>query len=235
MADTASLSGAAAAAVAADVAAAARSAAIKPDSPQSTADMALSSFGRLSSPPLSSSSSPAIQMFDSAVHGHLVLYLAALHGSCITHDGLSGSFSPPLHHEKLLAWWKVRLASSVVLLWLLPSDAAKPAASDLVGAVMLRSHPAETSHHVAAVELLLVNPRERQKGGERLLLAAVEQQAVAAGRTLLTAETDADSPAALTFAELGFVEAGRIPGFVVRPSGEKRDQLVLYKNLAPSP
>lgn len=229
MADNMSDMSAAAAAVA-DAAVAAAAAVASSQSPD--ASLAMSSAA-------SSPSPPSVQVFSPALHGHLVLYLAALHGSCITHDGLSGTFALPLHHEKLLAWWKVRLASSTVLLWFLPFSAAvsvaggRPSASDLVGAAMLSNHPAETSPHVAVVELLLVNPRQRNLGGELLLMAAAEQQALAAGKTLLTAETDADSPAARTFTELGFVEAGRIPDFVMRPTGEKRDQVVLYKNLVP--
>ncbi len=100
---------------------------------------------------------------------------------------------PPLNHEKLLVWWRERLASAAVFLLLRRlgssgssgSSGAKPEGSDLVGVIMVRSHPAETSPHVAAIELLLVNMQYRELGGEQQLLATVEQQAVREGRTLL--------------------------------------------------
>ncbi|OAA58093.1 gcn5-related n-acetyltransferase [Niveomyces insectorum RCEF 264] len=235
------------------------------------------------SPPLPSFPSLTVQRFAPARHAHLVLYLAALHAACITHDGLSGSFLPPLHHEKLLTWWKVRLAETAVFLLLddeaeataaaatatsaITAGAPGRAGSHLVGAAMLRPHPAETSPHVAAVELLLVCPRHRRQqqprqqqeqkqqqepwwdarpaGAEagQILLDCVAAHARAEGRTLLTAETEADSAAAALFLALGFTEAGRIPGFVLRRpgvtggggGGAKRDQLLLYKDLLAPP
>lgn len=185
-----------------------------------------------------------VHQYAPAAHGHLVLYLAALHGARITADNLSGSFAPPLNHEKLLDWWRVRLTTSAVFLLLRPPTLPTPltppiptkvTGPDLVGVIMLRSHPAETSPHVASVELLLVNLQYRQRGGERQLLQTVEQQAVLEGRTLLTAEAESQSTTAAMFAELGFTEAGRIPGMVQRPAtGEKRAQSIFYKDLTQS-
>lgn len=207
-----------------------------------------------------------VQKYNPAAHGHLVLYLAALHGARITADNLSGSFAPPLNHEKLLDWWRVRLATSAVFLLLRSSSfptstaaqmsqqstaaaalvasaassspaspalaATKVAGPDLVGVIMLRSHPAETSPHVASVELLLVNLQYRQLGGERQLLQTVERQALLEGRTLLTAEAESKSNTANMYSTLGFTEVGQIPGMVLRPTtGEKRAQSIFYKDL----
>ncbi len=36
------------------------------------------------------------------------------------------------------------------------------------------------------------------------------------------------------YARLGFTEAGRIPGMLLRPSGDKRDLSYFYKSLAQS-
>ncbi|CAK7265661.1 hypothetical protein SEPCBS57363_001696 [Sporothrix epigloea] len=188
-----------------------------------------------------------IQQYNPTAHGHLVLYLAALHGSRITADNLSGSFVSPLKHDKLLGWWRTRLTTSAVFLLLRsPSDEgaptikAEPGAAtaqkvqgpDLVGVIMLRSHPAETSPHVATIDLLLVNLQYRQLGGERQLLQTVERQALREGRTLLTAETETNSSMASTYKSLGFTEAGQIPGMILRPAtGEKRALSIFYKDL----
>ena len=48
--------------------------------------------------------------FDPKAHAHLTPYLAAIHASCITHDRAIATFLPPLSHEKLLSWWKERIA-----------------------------------------------------------------------------------------------------------------------------
>ncbi|KAL1898569.1 hypothetical protein Sste5346_003473 [Sporothrix stenoceras] len=209
-----------------------------------------------------------VQKYNPALHSHLVLYLAALHGARITSENLSGSFAPPLNHEKLLDWWRVRLTTSAVFLLLrstpfptstatqmsqqstaaaalaasasaVPSSSpggspapAKVAGPDLVGVIMLRSHPAETSPHVALVELLLVNLQYRQLGGERQLLETVERQALLEGKTLLTAEAESKSNTAIMFSTLGFTEVGQVPGMVLRPStGEKRALSIFYKDL----
>lgn len=131
------------------------------------------------------------QVFSSALHAHLIPYLAALHASCITHDQMAGTFLPPLNHEKLLAWWKSRIAEAnagtTVILLLLegPVTADKPKGSDLMGSIMLRLHPAQTSPHCAFVESLLVSPRYRRRGGARSLIASVETEALRLGKTLL--------------------------------------------------
>ncbi|EPE03313.1 gcn5-related n-acetyltransferase [Ophiostoma piceae UAMH 11346] len=217
-------------------------------------------------PPIRAQPAPAavpaafVQHYNPAAHSHLALYLAALHGSRITADNLSGTFAPPLHHEKLLDWWKVQLTTSAVFLLIRPPQAvvngnssgygnnyqsqpqspnpshysqyplqqAKISGQDLVGVIMLQSHPSETSPHVATIELLLVNLHYRQLGGERQLLETVEQQAVLEGRTLLS-----DSSMANMYKDLGFTEAGRIPGMINRPlTGEKRAQSIFYKDLS---
>ncbi|KAG6039531.1 hypothetical protein E4U41_002501 [Claviceps citrina] len=64
--------------------------------------------------------------FSPKQHSHLTPYLAALHASCIVHDRTMATFLPPLSHEKLLAWWKERIAEVVDgkrLIWML---VAKP-------------------------------------------------------------------------------------------------------------
>ncbi|ERS96794.1 uncharacterized protein SPSK_01224 [Sporothrix schenckii 1099-18] len=200
---------------------------------------AASAASHVASPDAASIPAAHVQKYNPAVHSHLVLYLAALHGARITSDNLSGSFAPPLNHEKLLDWWRDRLTTSAVFLLLRSSPVssssaapAKAAGPDLVGVIMLRSHPAETSPHVASVELLLVNLQYRQLGGERQLLQTVERQALLEGRTLLTAEAESKSNTASMYSALGFTEVGQIPGMVLRPStGEKRAQSIFYKDL----
>ncbi len=136
------------------------------------------------------------QVFSPAAHAHLIPYLAALHGSCITHDQMAGSFLPPLNHEKLLAWWKDEIAEAnagtrviVLLLDGLPAPGDRPKGSDQVGTVMLRLHPEQTSPHFAFVESLLVSPRYRGRGGARYLITAVEAVALRLGMTLLVSPT----------------------------------------------
>ncbi|CAK7218938.1 hypothetical protein SCUCBS95973_003652 [Sporothrix curviconia] len=224
-----------------------------PASPASTASAAAVAAAAAAAAVAAAAATPMarVQQYSPVAHGHLALYLAALHGSRITADNLAGSFAPPLNHEKLLEWWRVRLTTSAVFLLLrtpyettaatttpttttpVPvAPAKKVLGTDLVGVIMLRSHPAETSPHVATVDLLLVNLQYRQLGGERQLLQTVERQALREGRTLLTAEAESKSSMANMYMSLGFTEAGQIPGMVLRPTtGEKRPLSIFYKDL----
>lgn len=45
-------------------------------------------------------------------------------------------------------------------------------------------------------------------------------------------ETEAGSAAAEVFAKFGYREVGSIPGYVVTQDGQKRDEIIFYKDLA---
>lgn len=144
-------------------------------------------------------------LFRAAEHSHLTPWLAALQAQCITHDRVvaAAPFLPPLSHEKLLAWWKDRIAEVragarciVMLLLHHPHDQPAAAASssaahqkvkgeDLVGVVMLAHPPLEAAPFRARVESLLVSTKYRRRGGATVLLRAVHDEARRAEKTLL--------------------------------------------------
>jgi GNAT superfamily N-acetyltransferase len=158
----------------------------------------------------SSSSSSSVILFTPGQHTPLIPYLAAIHASCITHDRTIASFIPPLSHEKLLAYWKDRIAEvsagTRLLLLLVRADDSDPASSNglldhhhhhhpavpkgtnLVGIVMLDMPPSETSSLRAVVEKLLVHPSYRARGGATALVDALEREAVKRGRTMLVSD-----------------------------------------------
>jgi ribosomal protein S18 acetylase RimI-like enzyme len=134
-------------------------------------------------------------VFSTAAHSQLIPYLAALHAACITQDGLIATFLPPLSHEKLLAWWRDRIAevnngTRIILLLLEESDPGSRAkGNELVGVVMLAMPTSETGPFRAYVEELLVASRFRRRGAARTLLATVEMEAAQRGKTLLVSPT----------------------------------------------
>ena len=138
-----------------------------------------------------STPTPTPYVFSSSAHQHLIPYLAALHGSCITNDRMSGSFLPPLNHEKLLTWWRDRIAevaagTRVIIILLGESEpGSKAKGSELIGVVMLGMPLNETSTHAAFLENLFVSPKMRRQGGAKTLIGALEYEAVQRGRTLL--------------------------------------------------
>lgn len=131
------------------------------------------------------------QIFNTREHAHLTVYLAGIHGECITSDKMIGTFVSPLNIDKMLKWWKDRIAEAtaghrVIIMLLSGGDpAAKVLKDHLVGVAMLAVPHIETSPFRASVESLLISSRYRRKGGAHVLLRAVEEQAVLRGKTLL--------------------------------------------------
>lgn len=135
--------------------------------------------------------------FRVAEHSHLTPWLAALHAQCISHDRMIGTFLPPLSHEKLLGWWKERIAEvragtrSIIMLLDESEPGAKFKGEELVGVVMLSTPPLETAPFRASVESLLVSTKYRRRGGATMLLRAVHEEAYRAKKTLLVSlQTD---------------------------------------------
>jgi hypothetical protein len=130
-------------------------------------------------------------LFDPVAHAHLTPWLAGLQAQCITHDRMIGFFMTPLSNEKLLAWWKDRIAEAkvgtrVIIILLNESDpGSKPKGDELVGVVMLAMPHSETSPFRARVECLLVSTKYRNRGGAVVLMKALHSEAVRKGKTLL--------------------------------------------------
>ena len=126
-----------------------------------------------------------------SLHSHLVPYLAAIHASCITHDRTIATFLPPLSHDKLLSWWKQRIAeiaegTRIIYLLLRNMDPnIGPRGPDLMGVVMLYMPYSETGSFRGIVEKLLVHKSYRGHGGARALISALEVEASSLGRTML--------------------------------------------------
>ncbi|KAL2278569.1 hypothetical protein FJTKL_14311 [Diaporthe vaccinii] len=176
-------------------------------------------------------------VFDPAAHSHLTPYLAGLHAQCITRDLMIGSFLPPLANDKLLNWWKDRIAetkSGVRVIILLLNEAepgAKVKGEDLVGVAMLATPHSETSPFRARVESLLVAAKYRRRGGSVTLLNAIHGQATLKGKTLLMADTESESIAEKVFKKLGYEEIGKVPNYSLNASSELKDGVFLYKTL----
>lgn len=130
-------------------------------------------------------------LFDPVAHLHLTPWLAGLQAQCITHDQMVGFFLTPLSNEKLLAWWKDRIAETkvgtrVIIMLLNESEPGSKAKGDeLVGVVMLDMPHSETSPFRARVECLLISTKYRNKGGAMVLMKALHNEAIRKGKTLL--------------------------------------------------
>ncbi|KAF3766786.1 hypothetical protein M406DRAFT_274202 [Cryphonectria parasitica EP155] len=177
------------------------------------------------------------QIFNARDHAHLTPWLAGLQAQCITSDKTISTFLPPLSHEKLLVWWKDRIAEAtggtrVIVMLLLDWEPGTRVQGDhLVGVAMLAVPHWETAPFRATIETLLLSTKYRRRGGATTLIKALETQALLKGKTLLMCEVEDRSPAADLFMRLNYQMAGTVPGYCINPSGELRGFVFLYKNI----
>ena len=153
--------------------------------------------------------------------------LAEILRACVD-DGASVSFLPPLSVTAARDFTR-RLAREVagsqrVLLggWI---------EGVLCGTVTLDLDTPPNQPHRADVQKLLVHPTARRRGLARALMLALEDEARAAGRSLLTLDTRAGSDAEPLYRRMGYHEAGRIPGYALSADGTKHDTVLFWKEL----
>jgi GNAT superfamily N-acetyltransferase len=143
-------------------------------------------------------------------------------------DGAGLSFRAPLEPARARAFWadvstQVGAGKRVLL--------AGWRRGALVGTAMLDLDTPETQPHRAAVRMLLVDPSARRCGLGRDLMRALEHNAAAAGRTLLTLDTVADGAGEAFCRAEGWQETGRIPGNALDAAGRERDAVLFWKRL----
>jgi GNAT superfamily N-acetyltransferase len=159
-----------------------------------------------------------------------VVALGELLHDCV-HDGAAVSFILPFSRDDAAVFWRDRVFPTVqaeTCRVLLAYRDGK-----LVGTVQIDLATPPNQPHRGEIKKLLVHPSARRGGVGRLLMLAIENEARNAGRSLLTLDTA--SPAAeRLYASLGYVRAGVIPRFSLRPDRrELEGTTVMYKELTP--
>ena len=163
---------------------------------------------------------------DTAGLDSVAVPLARVLVACVA-DNASVSFMAPLDPGHATAFWRDRArevarGTRVVLAaWL---------DGRIVGVVALDFDTPENQAHRADLQKLLVHPAARRRSVGRALMRAAEAAARGAGRTLLTLDTGSEAAVAL-YRDLGWTEAGRIPGYALNPDGTPCDTLLFWKRL----
>jgi GNAT superfamily N-acetyltransferase len=157
---------------------------------------------------------------------HLDAFVALLRDS--VDNGASVGFLPPLADDEAHAYWQE------VLQEVGPQQRILLAAfrrEQLVGSVQLSLAKRPNAVRRAEVQKLLVLSSERNQGLGRRLMAAVEEHARLAGRSLLILDTEQGSIAETLYRRLGFTEAGVIPAYVLGPHDSRIATVIFYKHL----
>jgi len=104
-------------------------------------------------------------------------------------------------------------------------------AAALIGTVQVVPATPPNQPHRADVAKLLVHRAARGKGVAKLLMQAVEQASLRAGKTLLVLDTVTGSVAETLYKTLGWTVVGVIPDYALFPDGRLCDTTVFYKKL----
>jgi GNAT superfamily N-acetyltransferase len=143
--------------------------------------------------------------------------------------GASVSFMLPMSRAKAEAFWQSTSASvargeRVVL-------AAEDAAGAIVGTVQIILNQPENQPHRGDLAKMLVHRRARRRGVGAALLAAAEQSARSAGKTLLVLDTVTGSDAERLYARQGWQVCGQIPDYALWPDGRPCATTIFFKAL----
>jgi GNAT superfamily N-acetyltransferase len=102
---------------------------------------------------------------------------------------------------------------------------------DLVGTAQLVLDTPPNQPHRADVAKVLVHRRARKRGVGRQLMAALEVDALARGKTLLTLDAATGSDAERLYVACGYVRVGTIPDYAFLPRGGPAATTIFYKQL----
>jgi ribosomal protein S18 acetylase RimI-like enzyme len=145
----------------------------------------------------------------------------------VAHGG-SVSFMHPLAPEVAAAFWTQSLAAAEaggrVVLGAFENG-------ELVGTVTLLLDSPPNQPHRAEIAKMMVRVGRRGRGIARALVLEAERMARERGRTLLTLDTAAEEGAGPFYEKLGFVKAGLIPDYALKPHGGLCATIIYWKRI----
>jgi acetyltransferase len=142
--------------------------------------------------------------------------------------GASLGFLPPLPHHEARGYWRSlgpELRGGSRLLF------GAYAADRLAGTGQLALPSWPTARHRAELNKVMVATALRGHGIGRRLLQAIHHSAWQRGRSLLVLNARRGDPAETFYRQLGYREAGVIPGYMIGASGEACDNVAMYRTL----
>jgi len=146
-------------------------------------------------------------------------------------SGGSVSFMHPLDAETAAAFWDGALVAAArgerIVLGAFDGEF-------LAGTVTLLLNCPPNQPHRAEIVKLMTRLSHRGRGVAAALMRAAERMAVERARTLLVLDTAADGGASGLYEKLGFVLAGTIPDYALKPHGGLTGTMIYWKRIGGS-
>jgi ribosomal protein S18 acetylase RimI-like enzyme len=143
-------------------------------------------------------------------------------------NGGSVSFMHPLEPAKARAFWDSALAAAArnerIVLGAWDGEV-------LAGTVTLLLDCPPNQPHRAEITKLMTRLSHRGRGVAAALMRAAESEAVERARTLLVLDTAVEDGASGLYEKLGFVLAGTIPDYALKPHGGLTGTNIYWKRL----
>ena len=143
-------------------------------------------------------------------------------------NGGSVSFMHPLAPETAAAFWDGALAAAArgerIVLGAWDGDV-------LAGTVTLLLDCPPNQPHRAEIAKMMTRPSHRGQGVATALMRVAEELAVARARTLLVLDTAVEDGASALYERLGFIYAGTIPDYALKPHGGLTGTKIYWKRI----
>ncbi|KVA17072.1 acetyltransferase [Burkholderia ubonensis] len=144
--------------------------------------------------------------------------------------GASVSFMLPISRDTAVRFWRqvadgVMRGERILLV-------AERADGRVVGTVQLITALPENQPHRADVAKMLVHRDARRQGVGARLMAAADDAARAAGKTVLVLDTVTGSDAARLYERAGWQRVGDVPNYALMPDGRYCATTFFHKQLA---
>lgn len=143
--------------------------------------------------------------------------------------GASVSFMWPISRDTAVEFWK-KVADGVmrnerILL------VAENADGQIVGTVQLITALPENQPHRADIAKMLVHRDARRQGIGGQLMAAVDEAARSAGKSVLVLDTVTDGDAERLYEQAGWQRVGNVPNYALMPDGKFCGTTFFHKQL----
>jgi GNAT superfamily N-acetyltransferase len=174
------------------------------------------------------SESVTIRRLDADEAGQCVEALAEVLIDCVQ-GGASVGFMWPLPRERALAFWRgvaaaVARGERVLLV-------AQDARGRIVGTVQMVVSLPDNQPHRADIAKMLVKREARRQGIAQQLMAAIDGEARAAGKSVLVLDTVTGGDAERLYERARWQRAGVVPKYALMPDGSFCSTTYFYKHL----